>query len=132
MREREIFDAALAITDLAERSAYLAEVCAICGDQRPVPLGIPLLDGATSDRATCDIEIACRVHGDGRGAACGDYRPVPLGIPFQNSSLGYDWGGPFNYVTATYLHSADLAYYVGGAVAFLIYWFGARAALRRA
>ena len=55
-----------------------------------------------------------------------------VGIPFQNSSLGYDWGGPFNYVTANYLHGADLAYYVGGAVAFLIYWFGARSALRRA
>ena len=55
-----------------------------------------------------------------------------VGIPFQNSSLGYSWGGPFNYITATYLHGADLAYYVGGAVAFLIYWFGARAALRRA
>jgi NCS1 family nucleobase:cation symporter-1 len=55
-----------------------------------------------------------------------------VGIPFQNSSLGYSWGGPFNYVTATYLHGADLAYYVGGVVAFLIYWIGARAALRRA
>ena len=55
-----------------------------------------------------------------------------VGIPFQNSSLGYSWGGPFNYITATYLHGADLAYYVGGAVAFLIYWFGARSALRRA
>jgi len=55
-----------------------------------------------------------------------------VGIPFQNSSLGYSWGGPFNYVTATYLHGADLAYYVGGALAFLIYWFGARSALRRA
>src|SRR6266550_3561363 len=55
-----------------------------------------------------------------------------VGIPFQNSSLGYSWGGPFNYVTANYLHGADLAYYVGGAVAFLIYWFGARSALRRA
>ena len=54
-----------------------------------------------------------------------------VGIPFQNSSLGYSWGGPFNYITATYLHGADLAYYVGGAVAFLIYWFGARSALRR-
>jgi NCS1 family nucleobase:cation symporter-1 len=54
-----------------------------------------------------------------------------VGIPFQNSSLGYSWGGPFNYITATYLHGADLAYYVGGAVAFLIYWFGARAAVRR-
>ncbi len=53
-----------------------------------------------------------------------------VGIPFQNSSLGYVWGGPFNYVTATYLHGADLAYYVGGAVAFLIYWFGARGAVK--
>jgi nucleobase:cation symporter-1, NCS1 family len=53
-----------------------------------------------------------------------------VGIPFQNSTLGYDLGGPFNYVTATYLHGADLAYYVGGAVAFVIYWFGARRALR--
>lgn len=54
-----------------------------------------------------------------------------VGIPFQNSSLGYEWGGPFNYVTANYLHGADLAYYVGGAVAFLIYWFGARPSLQR-
>ena len=53
-----------------------------------------------------------------------------VGIPFQNSTLGYDLGGPFNYVTANYLHGADLAYYVGGAVAFLIYWFGARSAVR--
>jgi NCS1 family nucleobase:cation symporter-1 len=55
-----------------------------------------------------------------------------VGIPFQNSSLGYTWGGPFNYVTANYLHGADLAYYVGGAVAFLIYWFGARSVASRA
>lgn len=48
-----------------------------------------------------------------------------VGIPFQNSSLGYTWGGPFNYITATYLHGADLAYYVGGIVAFVIYWVGA-------
>ena len=54
------------------------------------------------------------------------------GIPFEASSLGYSWGGPFNWVTANYLHGADLAYYVGGAVAFLIYWFGARGTLRRA
>jgi NCS1 family nucleobase:cation symporter-1 len=54
-----------------------------------------------------------------------------VGIPFQNSSLGYEWGGPFNYVTANYLHGADLAYYVGGAVAFLIYWFGARSSVQR-
>jgi nucleobase:cation symporter-1, NCS1 family len=48
-----------------------------------------------------------------------------VGIPFQNSSLGYSWGGPFNYVTANYLHGADLAYYVGGIVAFVIYWVAA-------
>jgi nucleobase:cation symporter-1, NCS1 family len=53
-----------------------------------------------------------------------------VGIPFQNSSLGYTWGGPFNYITATYLHGADLAYYVGGAVAFLVYWFGARSSVK--
>ena len=55
-----------------------------------------------------------------------------VAIPFQNSSLGYSWGGPFNYITATYLHGADLAYYVGGIVAFVIYWIAARPALRRA
>jgi NCS1 family nucleobase:cation symporter-1 len=53
-----------------------------------------------------------------------------VGIPFQNSSLGYEWGGPFNYITANYLHGADLAYYVGGAVAFLVYWFGARSSVK--
>ena len=51
------------------------------------------------------------------------------GIPFEASSLGYSWGGPFNYITANYLHGADLAYYVGGAVAFLIYWFAARSSV---
>ena len=54
-----------------------------------------------------------------------------VGIPFEASSLGYSWGGPFNYITATYLHGADLAYYVGSGVAFLIYWFGARSSLQR-
>ena len=53
-----------------------------------------------------------------------------VGIPFQNSSLGYSWGGPFNYVTATYLHGADIAYYVGGLVAFVIYWVGAGSRVR--
>ena len=48
------------------------------------------------------------------------------GIPFQNSSLGYEWGGPFNYVTVNYLHGADLAYYVGGAAAFILYWIFGR------
>jgi NCS1 family nucleobase:cation symporter-1 len=69
-----------------------------------------------------------------------DYARLPLGtvalvalavgfvvaIPFQNSALGYGWGGPFNYITANYLHGADLAYYVGFVVAFAIYWIGAR------
>jgi NCS1 family nucleobase:cation symporter-1 len=53
-----------------------------------------------------------------------------VGIPFQNSTVGYEIGGIFNYVTVTYLHGADLAYYVGGAVAFLIYWFGARSSVK--
>ena len=52
-----------------------------------------------------------------------------VGIPFQNSPLGYSWGGPFNYVTANYLHGADIAYYVGGIVAAVIYWLGARRSL---
>ena len=60
-----------------------------------------------------------------------------VGIPFQNSSLGYAWnaewwGGAFNYITANYLHGADLAYYVGGLVAFLSYWVAARGSLKRA
>ena len=53
-----------------------------------------------------------------------------VGIPFQNSSLGYSWGPPFNYITSTYLHGADLAYYVGGIVAAVIYWVGAGRAVR--
>jgi NCS1 family nucleobase:cation symporter-1 len=53
-----------------------------------------------------------------------------VGIPFQNSSLGYELGGVFNYLTANYLHGADLAYYVGGGVAFLVYWFGARSSVK--
>jgi len=55
-----------------------------------------------------------------------------VGIPFQNSSLGYEWGGPFNYVTATYLHGADLAYYVGGIVAAVVYWLGTRQSMPNA
>jgi nucleobase:cation symporter-1, NCS1 family len=49
-----------------------------------------------------------------------------VGIPFQNASLGYDLGGPFNYVTVNYLHGADIAYYVGGIVAAVIYIVFAR------
>jgi NCS1 family nucleobase:cation symporter-1 len=54
-----------------------------------------------------------------------------VGIPFENSTLGYNWGGPFNYVTANYLHGADLAYYVGGGVAFIVYWILAGRSIRR-
>src|SRR3954469_5666880 len=54
-----------------------------------------------------------------------------VGIPFQNSSLGYDWRGPFNVATSDYLHGADLAYYVGGIVAAVVYWVLARSAIRR-
>jgi NCS1 family nucleobase:cation symporter-1 len=54
-----------------------------------------------------------------------------VSIPFQNSSLGYSWGGPFNYITATYLHYADIAYYVGGIVAAVVYWIMARGAIKR-
>jgi NCS1 family nucleobase:cation symporter-1 len=55
-----------------------------------------------------------------------------VGIPFQNSSLGYDWGGPFNYFTVNVFHGADLAYYVGGIVAAVAYWVGARRSIRGA
>jgi NCS1 family nucleobase:cation symporter-1 len=55
-----------------------------------------------------------------------------VGIPFQNSSLGYEWGGLFNAWTVQFFHGADLAYYVGGAAAFLIYWFGARGSVKAA
>ena len=59
-----------------------------------------------------------------------------IGIPFENSSLGYAWnaewwGVPFNWVTANYLHYADLGLYVGGGAAFLIYWFGAKRAMQK-
>jgi NCS1 family nucleobase:cation symporter-1 len=81
-------------------------------------------------------------HADGRRLV--DFAALPSGaagiaaliigfvvsIPFQNSSLGYSWGGPFNYITATYLHGADLAYYVGGIVAAVVYAIGARRSIR--
>jgi NCS1 family nucleobase:cation symporter-1 len=53
-----------------------------------------------------------------------------VGIPFQNAELGYEIGGVFNWATVNIFHGADLAYYVGGGVAFLIYWFGARSAVK--
>ena len=54
-----------------------------------------------------------------------------VSIPFQNSSLGYSWGGPFNYVTANYLHGADIAYYVGGIVAAVVYLLMARRSVKQ-
>jgi len=61
-----------------------------------------------------------------------------VAIPFQNSSLGYTWLGEggilgiFNFFTANVLHGADLAYYVGGAAAFGVYWIGTRRGLTMA
>jgi NCS1 family nucleobase:cation symporter-1 len=53
-------------------------------------------------------------------------------LPFQNASLGYDISAsltwlPVNYLTVNVFHGADLAYYVGFLVAFVIVWFGGRA-----
>jgi NCS1 family nucleobase:cation symporter-1 len=50
-----------------------------------------------------------------------------VSVPFQNSSLGYDIATnypwlPINWVTVNVLHGADIAYYVGFAVSFLMYW----------
>jgi len=55
-----------------------------------------------------------------------------VSVPFQNSSLGYDIGTnyswlPINWVTVNVLHGADIAYYVGFAVSFIVYWVAARA-----
>jgi NCS1 family nucleobase:cation symporter-1 len=52
-------------------------------------------------------------------------------VPFQNASLGYDIATnypwlPINWATVNILHGADIAYYVGFAVAFVVYWVGAR------
>jgi NCS1 family nucleobase:cation symporter-1 len=58
-----------------------------------------------------------------------------VAIPFQNSSLGYSpplsdlLSGVFNYFTVNWVHGADLAYYVGGAAAFVIYWIGTKRGL---
>ena len=55
-----------------------------------------------------------------------------VSVPFQNSSLGYDIATnyswlPINWVTVNVLHGADIAYYVGFAVSFIVYWVAARA-----
>jgi len=54
-----------------------------------------------------------------------------VSLPFQNSSLGYDIATnypwlPINWVTVNVLHGADIAYYVGFAVSFLVYRAAAR------
>jgi nucleobase:cation symporter-1, NCS1 family len=53
-------------------------------------------------------------------------------LPFQNSSLGYDISAnlpwlPVNWATVNVTNGADLAYYVGFAVAFVIVWVAAKA-----
>ena len=58
-----------------------------------------------------------------------------VAIPFQNATLGYNpplsdvLHGVFNFFTVSSLHGADLAYYVGGTAAFVIYWFGTKRGL---
>ena len=53
-----------------------------------------------------------------------------VSLPFQQSSLGEDLrkstGLPINAISDDVLHYADLAYVVGFAVAFVIFWIGAR------
>jgi NCS1 family nucleobase:cation symporter-1 len=54
-----------------------------------------------------------------------------VSLPFQNSTVGYDLAAaypwlPINWVTVNVLHGADIAYYVGFAASFVVYWVGAR------
>ena len=54
-----------------------------------------------------------------------------VSLPFQNASLGYDLATtypwlPINWATVNVLHGADIAYYVGFAVSFLVYRAAAR------
>ena len=53
-----------------------------------------------------------------------------VSLPFQQSSLGEDirkaTGLPINAISDDVLHFADLAYVVGFAVAFIVFWVGAR------
>ena len=57
-----------------------------------------------------------------------------VSLPFQQSSLGEDirkgTGLPVNAISDDILRYADFAYLVGFAVAFAIYWFGARRSIR--
>ncbi|MDQ2964468.1 MAG: cytosine permease [Chloroflexota bacterium] len=54
-----------------------------------------------------------------------------VSVPFQNASLGYDIATnytwlPVNWATVNILHGADIAYYVGFGIAFVIYWVGVK------
>ena len=58
-------------------------------------------------------------------------------LPFQNATLGYDIAAnfpwlPINWVTANVVHFADLAYYVGFGVSFVIVWLAASTSAERA
>src|SRR4051812_25345727 len=57
-----------------------------------------------------------------------------ISLPFQQSSIGEDirkgTGIPINAISDDVLHYADFAYLIGFAVAFAIYWFGARRSIR--
>src|SRR4029079_18592997 len=57
-----------------------------------------------------------------------------VSLPFQQSSLGEDLrkstGLPINAISDDVLHYADLAYVVGFAVAFVVFWGGARSVAR--
>src|SRR6476619_5109939 len=57
-----------------------------------------------------------------------------VSLPFQQSSLGEDLrkstGLPINAISDDVLHYADFAYVVGFAVAFVVFWVGARSFAR--
>jgi nucleobase:cation symporter-1, NCS1 family len=57
-----------------------------------------------------------------------------VSLPFQQSVLGEDLrkstGLPINAISDDVLHYADLAYVVGFAVAFIVFWLGARSFAR--
>jgi purine-cytosine permease-like protein len=58
-----------------------------------------------------------------------------VSLPFQQSALGEDirksTGLPINAISDDVLHYADFAYVVGFAVAFVVFWLGARSFARQ-
>jgi hypothetical protein len=58
-----------------------------------------------------------------------------VSLPFQQSVLGEDLrkatGLPINAISDDVLHFADFAYVVGFAVAFVVFWVGARSFARQ-